>query len=467
MSEAADRSRLEGDAAGADLAGARAIRAILTDPELAAAADALIEGRLADSHAQTRAALSRRPEDPGALRLFAEIAARAGRPNDAEALLTRALAAGGDVADARFALALALHRQGKTAETLAQTERLLRETPGRAIVRQLDAAARMRSGDFARAADGYGAVLAAHPDLALTWMGYGHALKTLGQRTEAVAAYREAARLRPTLGEAWWSVANLKTVELSDADAAAIEIALSRDDLQDEDRFHLLFARGKALEDLGRDEAAFRDYAAANALRRKDLAYDADEFTGQVARSKALFSPAFFAAHAGTGAAAADPIFIVGLPRSGSTLVEQILASHSQVEGTQELPELETLAWRIGGAAARLSESAYPDVLAALQPAELAALGDAYLGATRLYRKTGAPRFIDKTPNNFAHIALIQLILPNATIIDVRRHPVACCFSAFKQHFAVGQAFSYSLEDLARYYTDYVDLMAHFDVVLP
>jgi tetratricopeptide (TPR) repeat protein len=463
----ADRLRLEGDIAGADLAVARRVRAALTDPDLIAAADALIAGRLADAHGQARAVLARRPGDPAALRLFAEIAARAGRLNDAEALLTQALSRGGDLADARFALALALHQQGKTVETLAQTHRLLQVAPGRPIFRQLDAAARMRAGDYGPAADGYRAVLDAHPDLALTWMGYGHALKTLGRQAEAISAYREAVRLQPGLGEAWWSLANLKTVALSADDAAAMEQALAEDGLADEDRFHLQFALAKACEDSGRDGAAFRLYAEANALRRKALAYDPAEFGGHVARCKALFSPAFFAAHAAGGAVAADPIFIVGLPRSGSTLVEQILASHSQVEGTQELPDLETIAWRIGGAAARLSESVYPDILAALSPAELTALGEEYLRTTRVYRKTAAPLFIDKTPNNFAHVALIQLILPNARIIDVRRHPMACCFSAFKQHFAIGQAFSYGLEDLARYYADYVELMAHFDAVLP
>ncbi|HEY3950888.1 tetratricopeptide repeat-containing sulfotransferase family protein [Phenylobacterium sp.] len=463
----ADRLRLDGDLAGAALAVARQIQASAPDPELAAAAQALVEGRLAEAHGLARAALERRPDDPAALRLFAEVAARAGRDNDAEALLARALAIAPGFTAARFAYALALHQQGKTAQTIAEAERLLRETPGHPLYLQLGAAARMRVGDYAASADAYRAVLDAHPELALTWMAYGHALKTLGRQAEAVGAYRQAVKLRPALGEAWWSLANLKTVALSADDAAAMAAELARGDLPDEDRFHLQFALGKAMEDDGRDADAFGLYAQANALRRKSQPYDPWELAGHVARCKALFAPSFFAARAGCGSPAPDPIFIVGLPRSGSTLIEQILASHSQVEGTQELPDLDAIAWRLGGAAARPSEGAYPDILAALSPAEFAALGAEYLARARPHRKEGSPFFIDKLPNNFAHVALIQLILPNAKIIDARRHPVACGFSAFRQHFAVGQAFTYDLADLASYYRDYAELMAHFDAVLP
>ncbi|MBS0364144.1 MAG: sulfotransferase [Proteobacteria bacterium] len=463
----AERLRLEGDIAGADLATARQIKASVTRAELAAAAQALIDGQLVEAHAQARAALDRTPDDPQALRLFAEIAARAGRDNDAEALLSRALAAAPGFTAARFAYALALHRQGKAAETVAQADRLLRETPGHPVYLQLGAAARTRVGDFQASAAAYRAVLDAQPNLALTWMAYGHALKTLGRQAEAVEAYRTAVRLRPALGEAWWSLANLKTVALSPDDMAQMAAGLADEDLDDEDRFHLQFALAKAMEDAGRDDEAFELYVQANALRRRSQPYDPWELTGHVARCKALFDAAFFAARAGSGSEAVDPIFIVGLPRSGSTLIEQILASHSLVEGTQELPDLEAIAWRLGGGAARPSEGAYPDILAALSPAEFAALGEEYLARAKVHRKRGAPFFIDKMPNNFAHVALIHLILPKAKIIDARRHPVGCCFSAFKQHFAVGQAFSYDLGDLARYYRDYVELMAHFDAVLP
>jgi hypothetical protein len=246
-----------------------------------------------------------------------------------------------------------------------------------------------------------------------------------------------------------------------------METELADPRLDDDDRFHLQFALGKAYEDAHDYARAFARYESGNALRRVDLDYDADETSGQVARGKALLSASFFAGHAGQGSPRPDPIFIVGLPRSGSTLIEQILASHSQVEGTQELADIEVLADRLAGHPKRPSQGAYPDVLAALPSPELAALGEEYLQRVAMYRKTNAPLFIDKMPNNFAHIGLIQLILPNARIIDARRHPVGCCFSAFKQHFAIGQSFAYSLTDLARYYRDYVELMAHFDAVLP
>jgi tetratricopeptide (TPR) repeat protein len=462
-----DRLRLEGDGPGADRAYARQIRASLRDAELIAAADALCDGEPAVAHSLLSGLLAKRPNEPDALRMFADLAARTGRHNDAERLLARCLALTPGLSAARCAYAIALHQQGKTLETIAQTDILLASDPSHAVCRNLRAAALMRAGEYAQSADAYRQVLQTHPGLALTWMAYGHALKTLGRQAEAIGAYRESVRLRPGLGEAWWSLANLKTVALGPADIALMDAELANAVAEDEDRFHLQFALGKACEDAGDFEGAFRFYDQGNALRRADLDYDADETSGQVARTKALLSASFFAGHAGQGSLRSDPIFIVGLPRSGSTLIEQILASHSQVEGTQELPDIEALADRLAGYPRRPSEGAYPDVLAALPAAELAALGEEYLQRAVVYRKTAAPVFIDKTPNNFAHIGLIQLILPNARIIDVRRHPVGCCFSAFKQHFAIGQPFTYSLSDLARYYRDYVELMAHVDTVLP
>jgi tetratricopeptide (TPR) repeat protein len=462
-----DRLRLAGDGRAADEAYARQIRASVSQPDLIAPADALCEGRFAEAHALLSSLLSRRPNDPEALRMFADLAARSGRHQDAEALLARSLRTAPHQLAARSAYAIALHQQGKPVDTLAQADLLVKAEPGNPLYRQLRGAALMRVGDFQEAAQAYRAVLDARLDLPLTWMAYAHALKTLGRQGDAVAAYRRAIELRPGLGEAWWSLANLKTVGFTAADRMQMEQALNERGRDDEDRFHLLFALGKACEDAGEDARAFQFYAEGNALRRKGLDYDPDETSGHVARSKALLSASFFAAHAGKGSPRPDPIFIVGLPRAGSTLVEQILASHSQVEGTQELPDVEILASRLGGQAARPSESAYPDILAALSAAEFAALGEEYLQRTRVHRKTGKPFFIDKMPNNFAHLGLIHLMLPNARIIDVRRHPLGCGFSAFKQHFAVGQPFTYRLEDLGLYYRDYVELMAHFDAVLP
>jgi len=242
---------------------------------------------------------------------------------------------------------------------------------------------------------------------------------------------------------------------------------LARTDLNETDRFHFEFALGKAMEDEARYEESFGHYSRGNALRRTGIQYDAAETRDHVRRSKATLTREFFASRAGSGTDAPDPIFIVGLPRSGSTLVEQILSSHSSVEGTMELPDIIGMARALSGRKLRSQESRYPEVLATLDAKDFHALGEQYLSQTRIQRKRGAPFFIDKMPNNFQHIGLIHLALPRAKIIDARRHPLGCCFSGFKQHFARGQHFSYSLEDIGHYYRDYVELMAHFDEALP
>jgi tetratricopeptide (TPR) repeat protein len=282
-----------------------------------------------------------------------------------------------------------------------------------------------------------------------------------------VAAYKRAIDLEPGLGDAYWSLANLKTEPFTDDEVAAMETQLGRPEISAEDRLHLQFALGKSREDAGEFEAAFAHYTEGARLRRASHAYDADDTMAVVARSKALYSKAFFADRAGWGADSAAPVFIVGLPRSGSTLIEQILASHSMVEGTMELPEIGAFVSDFRRAERRRQDTPYPDVVGELSAAEIEAYGRSYLDRTRVYRKLGRAHFIDKMPNNFMHIGFIHLILPKAKIIDARRLPMAACFSAFKQHFARGHAFSYDLADAGRYYRDYVELMAHFDDVLP
>jgi hypothetical protein len=331
----------------------------------------------------------------------------------------------------------------------------------------LEASILARLGDQAGAIALYEAMLAAHPRSPMGWMSYGHALKTVGRRDDAVAAYRKAVEMSPQLGEVWWSLANLKTHRFEADDVAVMRKQLARADLRDDDRLHLEFALGRAMED-GRDfHASFEAYARGNAIRRAQLRHSADDTHDQAARSRLLLDADFFAARAGWGCQAADPIFVVGLPRSGSTLVEQILASHSQVEGTMELPDILTLVRRLDHPNGRKEPGRYPEALAELSADEARALGEEYLERTRIQRRTDRPFFIDKLPNNWLHVGLIQLILPNATVIDARRHPLGCCVSGFKQHFARGQAFSYDLADIGRYYRDYVALMAHVDAVLP
>ncbi|HKE97270.1 MAG TPA: sulfotransferase, partial [Povalibacter sp.] len=288
-----------------------------------------------------------------------------------------------------------------------------------------------------------------------------------GRQESSIDAYRRSIALAPQLGEAWWSLANLKTVRFSSNDLTSMQEQVARQDLTPEDRFHFHFALGKALEDARAYPASFEHYAQGNALRREMISYDPQETTATTGRTMALFTPEFVASRKGVGCPALDPIFIVGLPRSGSTLLEQILASHPLVEGTQELPDIIAIANELGGRKTLSGTSKYPDMIHSLSYDQLLALGERYLAQTRIQRKTNAPFFIDKMPNNWAHSGLIHLILPNAKIIDARRHPLGCCFSGFKQHFARGQQFSYGLEDIGRYYRDYVELMAHFDAVLP
>lgn len=433
-----------GDAEGADRAYAQHIRYSTRDPRLMEAALHLCENRIARAEALLREHLKQHPTDIAAIRMLAEVAARIGRHNDAENLLTRCLELAPSFEPARSNYAVVLHRNNKPEAALKQVELLLAKAPRNPGYRNLKAAVLTRLGEYAAAIDIYAQVLAEYPNNAKVWMSYGHALKTAGRQDESIAAYRDSIARAPNLGEAWWSLANLKTVKFDAADIAAMRAQLERGDLEQEDRFHFHFALGKALEDAGDYAASFQHYAQGNELRRRMITYRADETSALVQRSKALFTPAFFAARKDWGCPAPDPIFIVGLPRAGSTLIEQILASHPQVEGTMELPDMVGIARQLGGRRAKDAPSSYPDALADLNAEELRALGERYLQQTRIQRKTGAPYFIDKLPNNWAHTGLIHLILPNAKIIDARRHPLGCCFSGYKQHFARGQNFSYS-----------------------
>ena len=427
-------------------------------PRLIEAAVAMNENRLHDAEPRLRAQLKQDPFDVAAMRMLAELAGRIGRYKDSEKLLRRALELSPAFTAARANLALVLYRLNRPEEAIAELDRVVAEEPENPGHANLHAAALGRIGEFEGALALYQQVLEAAPNQPRVWMSMGHTLKTVGQQAEGIAAYRRALSLMPTLGEAWWSLANLKTVKFSDADIAAMHAALAGGEVATEDHFHLDFALGKALEDRGQAEASFAHYAAGNEVRRTEQPYDADATEALVDRSVALCTAQFFAARAGQGCDASDPVFVLGMPRAGSTLVEQILASHSMVEGTSELPDIPMLARRDGD---------YPAGLAALSPGELREFGEEYLRRTRVQRKTERPLFIDKLPNNWAHVPFIHLILPNATIIDARRHPLGCCWSNFKQHFARGQAFSYDLTDMGRYYRDYVRLMAHVDAVLP
>ena len=437
------------------------------DLRLMNAGAALAENRLDVAEPALKAWLLLYPDDPYALRMLAEVYGRLTRYRESETLLARALEVAPDFDPARFNYALILHRLSQGAAALGQIDHLLKGAPGHPSYLNLKAAVLARLGDYDGAIAIYADLLEKLPDNPRLWMSYGHALKTVGRTADCIAAYRRAVAQEATLGEAWWSLANLKTLRFAAADVAAMTAALATPGLSEEDRLHLDFALGKAQEDAGDYQRAFAYYHEGNRVRRTQLRWDADGNHDHMLAAERLLTPEFFAARTGQGCLDADPIFVVGLPRSGSTLIEQILASHSQVEGTMELPDIAAIARRLGDRRSGQGAANYLDALAECDAAALRGLGEDYLHSTRIQRKTDAPRFIDKMPNNFAYIGLIHLILPNATIIDARRHAMATCFSAWKQHFARGQAFTYDLVELGRYYADYVRLMDHVDRVLP
>lgn len=402
--------------------------------------------------------------DPGAIRLLADVGMRLERHAPVAGLLRHVLSTAPDFAPARLHLAIALQRLDESEAALGAVDPLVGAFPDAVTPRALRAAIRMGLGREREASADFVAALERAPDDAALWLGQGHALRALGQQAAAVEAYRRAIALSPGFGEAWWSLANLKTWRFATGDIARMRDALATDTLLPVDRSHLHFALGKALEDERDYPGSFAHYQAANAARRAIAPYDAAAHSAFVRRTIATFDESFLAARAGAGCDAGDPIFILGMPRSGSTLVEQILARHSAVEGASELPYITAIARRIatdGGGAP------YPERLAALDRGSLAALGADYLERARVHRPLARSHFVDKFPGNFLHVGLIHLILPRARIIDVRRDARACCVSLFKQSFARGQAYSYDLGDLGRYHADYVDLMAHFDRVLP
>jgi tetratricopeptide (TPR) repeat protein len=426
-------------------------------PRLIEAAMALNENRLDVAERLLKPHLKEDPFDAAAIRMLAELAARIGRWRDAENLLRRAVELAPGWVPAKANLALVLGRLGRPSEALELLDDVFAAEPEELGHWNLKAATLGRLGDFDEGIKLYEGVLQRAPDQPRVWLSYGHMLKTVGRQAEGVAAYRKAIALKPELGEAWWSLANLKTVKFEESDIDAMKKALSLANLSDEDRFHLDFALGKAMHDAGRADEAFEHYSRANALRLNSQPYRAEEITRTVDRCIEKFTAEAFAARPG-GCKAPDPIFIVGMPRAGSTLIEQILSSHGLVEGTSELPDIPVLARKAGP---------YPKGILEASADERRALGEEFLKRAGVQRRTAKPFFIDKLPNNWLFVPFIQLILPNAKIIDARRHPLGCCFSNFRQHFARGQAFTYSLQDVGHYYADYVRLMAHVDAVLP
>lgn len=455
-----------GDSEGALEAAKQQAASAAQSPELLEAARLIQDGKLGRAEALLRPYVKAHPTDVSGIRLLADVALRLGVFEDSRKLLERALELAPDFHMARHDYANCLIKLQRFEEAETQLDRLERAEPDRPSHAILKALLRVRTGHHQEACEIYARILKDNPDQARIQLSYGHALKTIGQREDAVAAYRAAISAEPTLGEAYWSLANLKTVKFDARDIARMKEALGTDGISVSDRYHLQFALGKALEDSQAFEDAFSAYETGNALRRKTVLYDADRTSAETDLVTAFFSRDFFEARQGWGDPAPDPIFILGLPRSGSTLLEQILASHPQIDGTFELPDIISIARRLSGKKRRTDASSYPDMLAELDPDAVRALGTEYLERTRVHRGD-APYFIDKMPNNCMHVGLIRLILPNAKIIDARRHPLACGFSNFKQLFARGQNFSYDLTEIGRYYSDYLKVMRAFDEAQP
>lgn len=432
------------------------------NPQLIEAALALLDNRLHDAEPLLRAHLKRDPFDVAAIRMMAELAGRIGRFVDAENLLRRALELAPGFTAARSNLASLLYRQGRPTDAITELDKILEYDPENLGLANLKAAASGRIGDYDEAIALYEVILKAQPTQEKIWMSFGHVLKTVGRVDDSVAAYRRALALRPGFGEVWWSLANLKTVTFTNADIDVMTRQANTGSISDEDRFHIEFAMGKALEDRAQWAASFEHYSRANAQRRAKLEIDPESNAAQIERQASIISARFFADHGEGGCSSDAPIFILGMPRAGSTLIEQILASHSQIEGTQELSDIAMLSQQVAQ-----GEGKYADAMINLSPQRRLQLGNEYLQRTEVHRKTGKLRFIDKMPNNWLHVAFIHLILPNAKIIDARRHPMDCGFSNFRQHFARGQSFSYSLEDIGHYYKAYVGFMKRFDEALP
>jgi tetratricopeptide (TPR) repeat protein len=409
--------------------------------------------------------LNDRPNDAAALRLLAETLLRQGHVAEAESQLERCVALAPEFLSSRYCYADTLLKAHKREAAMAEIAVLLAREPRNPMFRMLKATALESREDYAGSCAVWRELVEDYPDRPNCWMRYGHALRGMGARDACIAAYRAVIALDPLFGGSYWSLADLKDFRFSESDIVQMETVLARTDLSTEDRSLLHFALGKAYSDIAEYEKSISSYAKGNALRRLGIKYNPDSFTQYVARCKRVFTRDFFHHRQGFGCVRGDPIFLVGMTRSGSTLVEQILASHAQIEGTRELSELASITRRLQPEMASAED--YPAILEKLEPAQSEALGELYLESVRPHRKFDRPHFTDKMGSNYAHIGLIHLVLPNARIVDIRRHPMACGFSNFTQCYAHGQHFSFRLSEMGRIYRDYVDLMAHFDRVLP
>lgn len=455
------------DEHGGDAAYLEYSRRATEPPELADAYTALYENRLDTAEARLVAHLQGSPRDIVALRLFANLAMRRNDLETAERKLAECLAFAPGYAAARYDLVVLLSTQQRTDEALPLLDRLLATDPGNRSYRIMKSQALrlVRRNDEACAL--MESVIADHPDDPKSLVVYGHLLREVGNQPQAIDTYRRALALDPGSAEAWWSLANLKTFRFSEPDRRALAEQTARAPALGKVRTNFEFSLGKAFEDAKLYAESFEHYQRGNWLQRGTIDYSPELITADVRRSEAIYTPRFFAERSGWGLDRPDAIFVVGVPRSGSTLLEQILASHSQIEGTHELPDMPAIVYELALKSRVGDVSRYPESIADLSRADIQALAERYLARTSVHRPLGRPRFVDKMLPNFSHVGLIHLLFPRAAIIDARRHPLACGFSCFKQLFAHGIPFSYNLEEMGRFYRDYHELMAHMDAVLP
>ena len=454
--------RMTGDARNAAAAAEHISSLKNLQPEVVRAGSLFSDGDLSAAENILQAYLRISSDDVEALRLLARIQHQRAVLGEAESLLEAALEVKPNYVAARLDYVRVLIDRQKYLRAREETDTLLRLEPGNRDYVSLYAAACVGLGEHESAIARYRELLAASPASADLHVSLGHSLKAVGRKKEATESYQMAAAARPSFGDAWWSLANLKTYSFSQNEIVQMRAEEAAPGTDPVDRYHLCFALGKALEDRNEFAESWQFYERGNALKRAESRYHPDITETNTLKQVEVCTAQFFGARVGVGEPNFDPIFIVGLPRSGSTLIEQILASHSLVEGTHELSDIQRIVVEIRG----LEDNRYPAALAELAPEEFRRLGERYITDTRAYRQ-GKPFFIDKMPNNFCHIGLIHLMLPNAKIIDVRRDPMACCVSNLRQLFAKGQEFTYSIEDIARYYRTYLELMRHWDAVLP
>lgn len=434
--------------------------------ELLAVTNHLYEGRVLRAEAIARAFLLKNPRHIEGMRLLADIGTRLGVHDDAIFLLETAIAIDPDNIQLRIDIIQVLRKRQRFAEALEQSRQLYEKDPGNPTFQSLHAIESMQLGDYDAALTLFDQVLATLPNDPATLTSKGHALKTYGKTRDAIAAYKLAVEADPQAGDAWSALANLKTYRFSDEELTRLEALQDDPNLTFMARVHIAFTLGKAFEDAGDYQKSFENYALGNALKSKQTRYTTAQMREQLDAQVAHVTPALIARNQGLGHPDPDPIFIVGLPRAGSTLIEQILASHSLVDGTLELPDILSLVHRLRGRKQITERDRYPRIVGEMAAEDLRALGEEYIERTRIHRQN-APFFTDKMPNNFWHIGLIHSILPNAKIIDARRDPMDCCWSGFKQLFAEGQEFTYSLADIGHYYRAYVEMMSHWDAVLP